>query len=362
MQRKKKIVTIEWIYIILAWLAIYYFYYIVAFWGISDFYSEGILKSYLNHWYVHFEITMGAILFGLFFCLIDVFTDRTSIRRKSFGKIIFIKSTLYLITTSAVFLIIYGGFYLFKIGPFKDPESLLAIVKVKFIISWILYYIFSVILITFVIQINKKIGPGNLIKLVTGRYHNPRDEERIFLFLDLRDSTTIAEKLGNHKYSRLLQNCYHDLTDIVIKYKAEIYQYVGDEVVLSWNKKNNLDPLDSIKLYFAYRSRLLERKNFYLKYFGEFPEFKGGIDAGSVTVAEVGDIKREIAYHGDVLNTAARIQDKCREYDRDLLISENFGTEIHELNGFNKEFIGEVNLKGKKETVKIYSVELKSEK
>ena len=81
-----------------------------------------------------------------------------------------------------------------------------------------------------------------------------------------------------------------------------------------------------------------------------------------VTVAEVGDIKREIAYHGDVLNTAARIQDKCREYDRDLLISENFGTEIHELNGFNKEFIGEVNLKGKKETVKIYSVELKSEK
>lgn len=359
MQRKKKIVTIEWVYIILAWLAIYYFYYFIAFWGVSDFYSEGILKSYLNQWYVHLEVTSGAILFGLFFCLIDVFTDRTTIRRKSFGRIILIKSLLYLFTTSFVFLLIYGGFYLFKIGPFKNPEALLVIVNAKFILTWVLFYIFSILLITFVIQINKKIGPGNLIKLITGRYHKPRDEERIFLFLDLKDSTTIAEKLGHNKYSRMIQNCYHDLTDIVIKYKAEIYQYVGDEVVLSWDKLDEPNYLNSIKLFYSYKNKILERKNFYMEYFDVFPEFKGGIDAGIVTVAEVGDIKREIAYHGDVLNTAARIQDKCREYKKDLLISENFGTKINELNGFNKKLIGEVTLKGKRHTIKIYSVELK---
>lgn len=359
MQRKKKLITIEWIYIIIAWLAIYYFYYIISFWGISDFFSEGILKSYLNHWYVHLELISGAILFGLFFCLIDVFTDSTTIRRKSFGKIIFIKSFLYLFTTSFVFFFIYGGFYLFKIGPFKNPESLLVLVNTKFILSWILFYIFSVILITFVIQINKKIGPGNLKKLITGKYHKPRDEERIFIFLDLRDSTTIAEKLGHNNYSRLLQNCYHDLTDIVIKYKAEIYQYVGDEVVLSWDNPDKLNSLNSIKLFYAYKNKLLEHKSFYLKNFDVFPEFKGGIDEGIVTVAEVGDIKRDIAYHGDVLNTAARIQDKCKVYDKDLLISENFGTKIHELNGFDKKLIGEVSLKGKKHTVKIYSIELK---
>ena len=359
MQQKKKLITVEWIYIIIAWLAIYYFYYFIAFWGISDFYSEGILKRYLNHWYVHLELISGAVLFGLFFCLIDAFTDRTNIRRKSFGRIIFIKSLLYLCTTTFVFLLIYGGFYVFKIGPFKNPEALLAIVNAKFIISWILFYIFSILLITFVIQINKKIGPGNLLKLITGKYHNPRDEERIFLFLDLRDSTTIAEKLGHNKYSRMIQNCYHDLTDIVIKYKAEIYQYVGDEVVLSWDKFDKTSSLNSIKLFYSYKNKLLDRKSFYLKYFDVFPEFKGGIDAGIVTVAEVGDIKREIAYHGDVLNTAARIQDKCREYKRDLLISENFSSKIHELNGFDKKLIGEVSLKGKRHTIKIYGVELK---
>lgn len=229
----------------------------------------------------------------------------------------------------------------------------------KFIISWILYYIFSIVLITFEIQINKKIGSGTLIKLITGKYHKPRDEERIFIFLDLRDSTAIAEKLGHNRYSMLLQNCYHDLTDIVIKYKAEIYQYVGDEVVLSQDKNDKPSSLNSIKLFYAYKNKLIDRKNYYEKYFDVFPEFKGGIDAGIVTVAEVGDIKREIAYHGDVLNTAARIQDKCREYDKDLLISENFETEIQEFNGFNKKLIGEVSLTGEKHTVKIYNIELK---
>ena len=359
MQEKKKILTTEWIYIILAWIAIYYFYFIIAFWGISDYYAEGILKRYLNHWYVHFELISGSMLFGLFFCLINFYTDKTSIRRKSFGNIIFIKSLLYLLTTTIVFLMIYGGFYLLKIGPFKYPEALLVIVNAKFIISWFLYYVFAVVLITFLIQINKKIGPGNLIKLITGKYHKPRDEERIFIFLDLRNSTTIAEKLGHNKYSRLLQNCYHDLTDLVIKYKAEIYQYVGDEVVLSWDKHEKISPVNSIRLFYDYKNKLLDRKSFYLKYFDVFPEFKGGIDAGIVTVAEVGDIKREIAYHGDVLNTAARIQDKCREYDKDLLISENYGIQIREFNDFTKKLIGEVSLKGKKQTTKIYSVELK---
>ncbi len=358
MQRKTKIVTIEWLFITLAWLGMYYFYFFIAFWGPSHFFHEGILKDYLSKWYVHFEMISGSILFGILFCFIDAITDRTTIRRKSFGKIIIIKSFLYLCMTFVVFLLVYGLFYLFKIGPFKNPEVLLELVNLGFIISWFLYFIFSVLLITFVIQVNKKFGPGNLLKLITGKYHKPKDECRVFLFLDLKDSTTIAEKLGHNKYSRLLQNCYHDLTDIVIKYNADIYQYVGDEVVLSWNKKDGLKSLSSIKLYFAYKNKLKERKQFYLKHFDVFPEFKGGMDVGVVTVAEVGDIKRELAYHGDVLNTASRIQAKCKVYEEDLLISENLEKILLKPNGFTKALVGDVNLRGKKQIIKIYSIVL----
>ena len=74
--------------------------------------------------------------------------------------------------------------------------------------------------------------------------------------------------------------------------------------------------------YFAFVARLRERKNHYESNYGFIPQFKAGLNLGSVTVAEVGEIKREIAYHGDTINTAARIQAKCNEYQCDLLASE----------------------------------------
>ncbi|MCK5592049.1 MAG: hypothetical protein KAI72_08845, partial [Candidatus Pacebacteria bacterium] len=145
------------------------------------------MKEYVGSWYAHLEMVIGMTLFGLLFNIIDMLTDKTKIRRMSFGKLIIIKSLLYLCMSFIVFLIVYGVFYVFEIGPFKNPEVMLVLINSKLIISWIIYYIFSILLITFIVQVNKKFGPGNMFKLITGRYHKPREEERIFLFLDLKD-------------------------------------------------------------------------------------------------------------------------------------------------------------------------------
>jgi len=340
-----------------AWLVIYYMYFISV-WGMLDFMSEGILKDYLSSWYVYLELFMGAVLFGLFFSLIDMITDRTFIRRKSFGVIILFKTILYLLMIVVVFSLVFGTFYIFQLEPLDDPKNSYLILTPRFIISWMVYFLFTVLLLNFIIQINRKLGPGNLRNLISGKYHKPRDEYRIFLFLDLKGSTTIAENLGHNTYSKLLRNCYHDLTKIVIKYNADIYQYVGDEVVLSWKIKKNDQALNSVSMYFAFKERLETRKEFYLKRYNTLPEFKGGMDMGVVTVAEIGDIKREIAYHGDVLNTAARIQDQCKVLNKDLLVSENVEEKLSRLNGFRKEFLGDVNLRGKEKALKIYSLDV----
>jgi len=79
---------------------------------------------------------------------------------------------------------------------------------------------------------------------------------------------------------------------------------------------------------------------------------------GMVTVSEIGDIKREIAYHGDVLNTASRIQGQCNIVHKDLLISDNLEKRLSNSNGFEKELIGDVKLRGKEEKLKIYSLQL----
>jgi adenylate cyclase len=359
MRQKTKIATNECLIIILSWIAIYYFYYIIAFWGISPYLKEGILIQYLFEWYVHIELLTGSILFGILFCFIDFFTDRTSIRRKSFGALIIIKSILYFVMVIFVFGLIYGLFYLFEVGPFETPDLMMEIVNFHLIISWFLFFIFSILLMTFMVQVNRKFGPGNMRKMIMGKYYKPLDEFRIFLFLDLKNSTSIAETLGHNMYSKFIQNCYHDLTDVIIKYKADIYQYVGDEVVLTWIDRGDLNSLSGIKLYFDFKETLTKKDEFYLNNFGVVPEFKGGMDYGVVTVTEVGDLKRELAYHGDVLNTAARIQSMCKEFGADLLISENLKIHIKNFQDFNTELIGEVGLRGKERKEKIYHVEQK---
>lgn len=98
------------------------------------------------------------------------------------------------------------------------------------------------------IEIDRKLGPGNLWKMLSGKFIKPREEERIFMFIDLKSSTSFAEKIGHLEYSRFLQNCYQDFS-IVDRYRADIYQYVGDEVVVSWNPKKGTDNDNFLKAF-----------------------------------------------------------------------------------------------------------------
>jgi len=63
-------------------------------------------------------------------------------------------------------------------------------------------------------------------------------------------------------------------------------------------------------------------KNKYLDLYGVYPEFKAGLHAGKVVVTWIGDIKKEIVYHGDVLNTTSRLEAECNRYNQTLLVSE----------------------------------------
>ena len=80
------------------------------------------------------------------------------------------------------------------------------------------------------------------------------------------------------------------------------------------------------------------------------------MDEGVVTVTEVGDIKRELAYHGEVLHTAARLEKKCNELKRDLLITETLNKQLDHNSGYVNEFAGEYKLRGKEHKEKVFGV------
>jgi len=176
------------------------------------------------------------------------------------------------------------------------------------------------------------------------------------MFLDLRSSTSIAEQLGHIHYSLLIQDCFYDLTEVVSKREAQIYQYVGDEIVLTWEMEKGLRNLNCLNAYYDYDNVLKMKKEYYTEKYGFIPEFKAGLDSGLITVAEVGEIKKELAYHGDVLNSASRIQGMCNQYKSKVLISERLKNRLAGYMEKGFDLIGNFQLKGKNKAMKVYKV------
>lgn len=218
-----------------------------------------------------------------------------------------------------------------------------------------LYILTADIFMAAIWQVNMMLGGNNLWKILQGKFSEPHEENRIFMFLDLKDSTEHAEKLGHIRYSRLIQDCFSDL-GVVIENEAEIYQYVGDEVILTWKSKNGIRNQNCINAFYSFKNQLFKKETYYQSAYNCSPVFKAGINEGVVTVTEVGKYKKEIAYHGDTINTAARIQGKCNEFDQELLISENLKNKL-ENSTFEFEPLGNIPLKGKAKEVEIFAVQ-----
>lgn len=356
MKPKTRLVLNEFGFTIAGWLLLNYLYYIAVIWGPAHLYSAGPLKDYMTSNLIHAEIGGQALLSGIMLALTNYATEWTPLRRRSFGQIILIKSVLYLMALALAGWAVYVGYLVFDIMPDRYLEMAFEMLTPAYAFSLILYFTASILALNFVLEVRRKFGPKNLLRLLTGRYHRPKIEHRIFLFLDLKGSTTIAEQLGHTEYSRFIRRCFHDLTDLVVRYDAEVYQYVGDEVVLSWKAETGMADANCFQIFFDLTRRLEERRSKYEALFGVAPVFRGGMDMGIVTAAEVGDIKREIAYHGDVLNTAARLQGLCKTYNQGLLISERVHRALVRDQHFVTTLQGEVTLRGKIQPIGVYSI------
>jgi adenylate cyclase len=206
-----------------------------------------------------------------------------------------------------------------------------------------------------ILEVTEKYGPGGFWGMMRGKYHNPKIEDRIFIFLDINNATTVAEKLGHKKYFRWLRDFFSDVTVPILANGGEIYQYVGDEVVLSWEKT----PMNKIKCLKFLRNAfylIKRREQKYLRKYGIAPSFKAGIHSGEVTAGFIGIIKKDLVYSGDTLNTTARIRGKCHELNQDFVLSGDFLVDFHTPHSYIISEIGEIEFKGREEKEKLYSL------
>ena len=214
--------------------------------------------------------------------------------------------------------------------------------------------------VNFIIQMNRLVGQNVLKNFISGTYHRPREEERFFMFLDLESSTRIAENLGNKKFHSLLSMFFYDLTDAVLETDGEIYEYVGDEVVVSWKYDRGLKNNNCLRCFFLIDRQIAQNSEVYFRAFGQTPEFRAGLHGGTVVAGELGDVRQKIGFVGDVLNSTARIRDYCREKNKRFLVSDRIMDRIQIPEDIFLEDMGEFKPRGKQKTFKIYSVTEKS--
>jgi adenylate cyclase len=171
------------------------------------------------------------------------------------------------------------------------------------------------------IEMGLLLGFGTLKNLLTGRYVQPKREQKAFLLIDMKDSTGMAERLGPIRFHELLNEFFRDVAGAALERGAGIHKYVGDEVILTWPADRALADGDCLACPFVARDKIAANSEQYIKRFGVLPEFRAALHCGEIVAGEIGDVRREIAYVGDTLNVAARLLEAAKTLGRDVLVS-----------------------------------------
>lgn len=301
-----------------------------------------------------------SIVLGLLIGLIEessLFT--TKLKNLAFFQKIVLKTLLYVVVV--LFLLLIVSFSInsvnMKLSPF-DPrvlETIAAFFLSFTLLSIVIFIGFMIGVTLFFSEIVDYLGLDVVSSFFNGKYAKSVEEDRIFMFLDMKGSTTIAEKLGHKQHYRLINDYYADMTDAIINTKGSIYQYVGDEIVIFWSVKEGLEENNCVRCFYLIKERVEARSARYLEKYQVVPEFKAGVHLGKVTRGQVGRIKRELLFTGDVLNTTARIQSLCNELKADFLTSGELKNRIAST-PYAFEDKGSFELKGRNQEISLFEV------
>jgi adenylate cyclase len=317
----------------------------------------GIAYVALTGFFVLPDLALGAIaglLIMLPIYLFDVWATNSDygkrLRRRPFAVVVLFRTLLYVL-----FIVI--GLLLAALAtgvPASQATTILSATTISF--AFVIAFGFNIIW-----QLSRMLGPSVLASFVTGRYHRPRLEDRVFLFMDLVGSTNAAEHLGPVRFHELLNRITFDIAESVVDYHGEIHRYVGDEIIVTWLASDGLRDAACVRAAFAMLQAVDRRGDRYQQDFGLRPRLHVALHVGPVVVGEMGDLHREIVFLGDTVNTTARIEAASRETGHDVLASRSLVDRLGSMpTELSAESIGELSLRGKEAPMPLVALATKS--
>ena len=218
--------------------------------------------------------------------------------------------------------------------------------------EWIILFLFTQL----AIEVNEKYSTGVFFDIMLGKYLQPKEENRIIIFIDLKNSTPIAEKLGSKEYFQFIRDVIFCISAGLMEHDGRIYQYEGDEVVAWWpHTKQNAKKVIASMI----EARKVVNKNLevFKRNYETLPEYKAGIHTGLITIGQVGIAKKELVMSGDTINTASRIRSACNDLNQKFLASKEF-IELVDMQNFQTESMGMIDLKGKNQTMELFALKI----
>ena len=305
------------------------------------------------------SISLMTILLGFGLGIIEELAFKNRFKHLSFTRKIISKTLLYVFILIVTLLTFSFALNVLNSGKsLTDPEvyeTVFTFFGSYALVSIVVFAGFFIGLSLFFTEIVDYLGIDIVGSFFSGKYAKPIYENRIFMFLDMKDSTTIAEKIGHKKHYELINEYYGDMTDAIVRTEGSIYQYVGDEIVVSWKLEKGLRNVNCLLCFFLIEEVINRKSEHYQKKYGVVPGFKAGFHSGEVTRGQIGQIKRDLLYTGDVLNATARIQGLCNHIGVNLLISDHLKNLLPQ-NNFKYSSMGEYELRGRQKKEELFAV------
>lgn len=182
-----------------------------------------------------------------------------------------------------------------------------------------------------------------------------KEKEVTIFFSDIRNFTTISEKISSEKIAKLLNFYLSAMTDIILDRKGMVDKYIGDAIMAIWGIPLD-DPFHAENAMNAglEMAEALKKMNVEWTAMG-FPQISigMGLNTGIVNVGNFGTSKRfDYTVVGKNVNLASRLESLNKYYGTSFLISQN--TKNMAGGKFYSRFVDIVRVKGMDEPVKIF--------
>jgi adenylate cyclase len=237
----------------------------------------------------------------------------------------------------------------------KSEEFQFFLVYGDFLIG-ILYATVLMVLFNFTRLMYRKLGQRTLGDLITGKYVIPVKQNKIVMFLQITNTENILSKLGRGRFNDFLNDVIFDITEPLLTYRGEIYEYIDDQVVVVWNEKSGITDARCIRAYFEAKNKLQIKKEEYVVKYNVFPRMQAAYCAGTVMKGELGVVKSTIKYSGDLMNTTSRLLEQCVLIEKEILIESTLKDRISLPIIYVYEYAGSFVPKGKSQVMDYFTI------